>query len=68
MFHFTDNFKTTPDISRNVPTVCRLSYELFHKFYLSMVGSGFTSNDAYKENNRIIFYGFMKAKLSTYFE
>ena len=32
-----------------------LSYELSYKFYLSTVGRGFTSNNASKENNRIIF-------------
>ena len=41
-----------------------------YKFYLSFVDRGFTSKNASKENNRIIlfFYGFMKAKLSTYWK
>ena len=61
MFHF---YGQVQDNSRHFPEMFRQCVE----FYLLMVGSGFTSNDASKENNRIIFYGFMKAKLSTYFE
>ena len=68
MLHFSDN-------SRHLGLICSdnlsgLSYELFYSagltnFFLSIVGRGLTSNNASKENNGVIFYGCIKAKLST---
>jgi len=49
---------------------CRTSYFILPvlKIIFIILGRGFTSNDASKENNRIIFYGFIKAELSTYWK
>lgn len=64
--------QANPDILvRHAETVylgCRMRYSILpvFKFYLLIVGTGFTSNNACKENDQLIFYGFIKAKLSIY--
>ena len=64
--------QTTPDILlRHVQTgsFSGLSHELLlrsSKFLLSVLGGGFTCNNASKKKNGFIFYACIKVKLSTY--
>ena len=48
-----------------IRVIARAFYSAGLIIFFLIVGRGFTSKNASKENNRIIFYGLIKAKLST---